>query len=212
MTTAKDDFSDNQTDTWASADVGGTWTTNGASANWDKAGGVGTVVVPAGNGYRAELTTTSVTDAVGLARASYAGADPTEMEIYVILRMTNADLYYCGGIVFDTDGDVHARINDKRGPTGGEEDVLVDTDLGVPYSPGDQWQWQFQAVGTTLRVKAWQIGTNPPAAWSATTTDSTHTVGYVGMRFVNQTGASVTVTVDDFVVNPGEAAILFGGL
>jgi hypothetical protein len=58
---------------------------------------------------------------------------------------------------------------------------------------GAAYTIHFRAVGPTLTANAWAATGSEPAGWMLTTTDTTFTAGYAGMRFLTQTGAA-TIT------------------
>jgi hypothetical protein len=57
------------------------------------------------------------------------------------------------------------------------------------------------ASPTTIRVKAWRLGTSEPAAWSLTTTSSNgpQVAGSLGIRTVNTTSADTTLSFDNLL-------------
>ncbi len=60
---------------------------------------------------------------------------------------------------------------------------------------GSLYTIHFRAVGSTLTANIWAASGSEPSGWMATTSDSTLTSGYCGMRFLTQSG---TATVTSF--------------
>jgi streptogramin lyase len=56
---------------------------------------------------------------------------------------------------------------------------------------GTAYSLRFSSIGTTLSAKVWPASTTEPAAWTATTTDSSLTSGRAGMRMQVPTGVTV---------------------
>jgi hypothetical protein len=54
----------------------------------------------------------------------------------------------------------------------------------------DTWYWvRFRANGTNLSLKVWADGGAEPGPWTVTTTDSTHTRGFTGLKKYAPTGS-----------------------
>jgi|GEM_PF-724748 len=53
---------------------------------------------------------------------------------------------------------------------------------------------RFNVSGTTLSAKAWKSGTTEPGNWMVTTTDSSLSSGYAGLRMYQQGGVTATIT------------------
>ncbi len=59
-------------------------------------------------------------------------------------------------------------------------------------SAGTPYNLRFRIVGTTLYAKAWPVGNSEPSGWMITTTDSSLTAGYAGLRAQTQGGSVVS--------------------
>lgn len=59
---------------------------------------------------------------------------------------------------------------------------------------GQSYTIDFSIVGTTLSANAWLTGTTEPSGWMVTTTDSSLTSGFCGLRIQMQNGAIATIT------------------
>ena len=66
----------------------------------------------------------------------------------------------------------------------------------VPFAAtaGTTYSLRFQAIGTTLNVKAWPSSSTEPTAWTITAADSSLTTGNCGLRMQLATGVTVTYT------------------
>lgn len=74
---------------------------------------------------------------------------------------------------FLADGSLSAALT--RTVSGAEATMATGVVAG-PHAAGDTWRIRVQASGTsptTIRAKVWRAGTNEPASWLVTTTDST---------------------------------------
>lgn len=63
---------------------------------------------------------------------------------------------------------------------------------------GSTYTLKFQAVGTTLQVKAWRAGEAEPTLWTLTHKDTTYASGLVGIRA--QLAANTRITISSFRV------------
>ncbi|MGH2496137.1 MAG: virginiamycin B lyase family protein [Ktedonobacteraceae bacterium] len=61
-------------------------------------------------------------------------------------------------------------------------------------SAGTSYTLRFSITGTTLAVKVWKTGTSEPANWMATATDSTFASGFCGLRILDQSGTTASIT------------------
>jgi hypothetical protein len=59
---------------------------------------------------------------------------------------------------------------------------------------GTSYSIRFRVVGTTLSAKVWATGAAEPAAWTVTTTDSSLTSGFDGIRVQLLSGINATFT------------------
>lgn len=201
----EDDFSDNQTDTWASADSGGTWTNAGGVANnFDKAGGLGTHTLTTTNAQRLSTlaTSTGITNArVDIQTSALAtGASLTGG---LVLRFTDSSNYYLARLEFTTGAAVILSIRELAA---GVETQLGTFTTAFTHVAGTEYRVRFEASGSTLRARAWLSGAREPSFWQVSVTDATIASGGVGLRSLAATGntnVNPVVSYDDFVVeNP----------
>jgi hypothetical protein len=59
---------------------------------------------------------------------------------------------------------------------------------------GTSYSIRFRIVGSTLSAKAWKTGATEPTAWTVTTTDTTFTSGFDGLRVQLQSGINAIFT------------------
>lgn len=202
---AQDDFSDNQTDTWGSADVGGTWTnTGGVAGNFDKTGGRGTHTLTTTNAQRLSSLTASVgisssvvdvqTSALATGAALCGG---------LVARYTDASNFYTARLAFNTDQTITLTI---RKVVAGVESQLGSFTLGPAHAATTDYRLRFELNSTTLRARAWFTGKAEPGFWQVSVTDSSLSSGGFGLRSIALTGntnASPVVSYDNYVVeNP----------
>ena len=91
-----------------------------------------------------------------------------------------------------------------RGQTDTASGLFADFDTGLAFTPGNSFVLRVQLQGaspTTIRVKAWRLGTSEPAAWSLTTTTSSgpQTAGSLGIRTVNTSTTTSTLPFDNLL-------------
>lgn len=203
---AKDDFSTNQTDTWGSADVGGTWTNvGGVSTNFDVAGGVGTHTLTSVNVSRRSLLTSPnadfdlycdiATDALATG-ASLTGA--------IMARYLDIDNMYLARLEFTTSATIVLTIRRWLTAT---ESVLGTYTTRLTHVAGTYVRVRFQGSGTALKARAWQVGALEPGLWDVEVTDSSLTAaGSIGCRSISAAGntnVNPIISYDNFdLVNP----------
>ncbi|CAM5790177.1 PKD domain-containing protein [Cellulomonas persica] len=212
VTLAADDFSVARTGGWGTADQGGTWTHAGSASSYSVASKTGRQVVTAGGSTRtSELasvasTETDLTTTVSVDKpATGSGAYVT-----VIGRKVGSSSY-------------SARL---RLLEGGAAQLGVAANSSTlkyvtypGYTTGDKVRIRVQVSGTaptTLRAKAWKLGTAEPTDWMVVATDSTAALqakGGIGVSTYlgsNATNAPFTsswsdlraTTTDDRTVTP----------
>lgn len=205
--TAEDDFSDTQSDTWGSADVGGSWTNTGGSAtDFDKTSGRGTHTLTSTNVARISTLAASLADcdmivdiqSSALATGSFqAGA--------LVARYTDANNLYMARLAFNTDQTITLTLRKRVASVETELDTFI---LGPVHAANTDIRLRFKIDGSSLYAMAW----NPssvvvPLAWQVEATDTAITAaGGVGVRSILNTGNTNTnplIRYDNFVVtNP----------
>lgn len=193
----QDTFTRTVVDGWGSADTGQAWTLDGAAADFDVDGSVGTIVGSSGAGQHAILGNFTDVDMVSRVRAS-----TLDGEISLTARwVSNTDRY-----TFEIDLDTGSQNLDIWRRVDGVATNLASTAFTFVV---DTWYWiRVQCMGSTLRMKAWTDGDPEPNDWSLSTVDTSHASGAVGCGAFNATGVK---GFDDFeILNirfTGEVAI-----
>jgi hypothetical protein len=202
-TIAQDTFSRTVSDAWGSADVGGSWSVlAGTAANFDVDGDTGTIVTPSKSGQRLiHLGSTSVRDVDAQVEITVPSLPASgNYFAYVVVRRQSGGAYYRIGAYVNPSGQVFL-----RGQTNTGTSLFPDANTGVQITGGETVVLRVQAEGaspTTIRAKAWELGTAEPGTWGATATSSTsglQVAGSVGIRTLNSSSAAVTLSFDDLL-------------
>jgi hypothetical protein len=173
---AADTFERTVTNAWGAADVGGAWLLRGPSADFDVAGGVGTIRIPASVASRAAtLTSVSALDAEVKATVATdkAASGWGQVPALVARRVANNTEY-------------HARLRFSGGQLrlglvkllGTSTEVALAPEqllTGLTHSPGAQFEMRLRVSGsnpTTVSARAWPEGAPEPSTWTVTATDS----------------------------------------
>jgi PKD repeat protein len=180
------------------ADVGGAYTTTSTS-RFSVGDGSARAVVPAGTTMQALLAGTSSSDTDITATARLAALPSGGSLFWSLIGRSAGGNDYRARLLVAPGGSVRLAL--QRGTTTLQEVVL----RGVTYSTGDALQVRLEAVGTaptTLRARAWKVGSAEPTTWQVAATDSTsglQAAGAVGFVVYLGSGAAnpVTVAVDD---------------
>lgn len=204
-TVGLDDFSRTLTNGWGAATTGGTWAVNDASG-FLVGNGVGTTVHQPGLTRRATLPITpsasmDVAVTLSLEKTAAGGAAAAG----AVVRQVGP-AFYQGRIRFLTNGACQLQLNE------GSSTVLANLDPvpGLSCTAGQRIRLRVQATGTsptTLRVKAWPVGTTEPAGWHLTATSTAAALqagGVVGIEgYVSgaTTNAPNSIRYDDFAAN-----------
>jgi PKD repeat protein len=198
---------------WGSADTGGAWTLRGSSSNFSVADGAG----------RIRMNTPGAGPGASLASVSAAGTDTsvrfsldkpaTGGGIYVDVigrRVGTTGQYFATARVTSTG----AVVLQAQRAVGSTETVLRQSTIsGLTYAAGQQLQVRLQVTGTaptTVRAKIWPAGTDEPADWQVSATDSTaglQVPGAVGLGVyasASATNTPVFASFDDLVVKPAD--------
>lgn len=203
---AMEDFSDAQTDTWASADVGGSWTNSGGVAgNYDKVSGRGTHTLTTTNAQRTSTLAVGFTDVDAIVDIQTSAlATGAALCGGIILRFTDTSNFYHARVAFATDQTIALSL---RATVAGVESQLVNFTTHLTHAANTDVRMRFEVKGSTLRAKLWDPLRREPEHWQVSTTDTSFTgSGGVGLRSIALTGntnVSPLVRFDNFVVlNP----------
>ncbi|WP_199424897.1 LamG-like jellyroll fold domain-containing protein [Actinotalea solisilvae] len=191
---------------WGTADVGGAWSTTGLATQASVDGQRGRHVVAANGTLTSSLAVASTSTDVGVVLDVDRVPDAGYAFVHVQGRRVAATDYYGARLRLAPDGTVQLHVTRGNGsPVAG---VVVPN---VVIAPGDRLQVRLQVTGTsptTLRAKAWEVGTAEPAGWQTTATDATASLqapGGVGLSsFLHGTATNgpLTVGFDDLRAAP----------
>jgi hypothetical protein len=100
-----------------------------------------------------------------------------------VLRWTNGNNWY------------KAYIDGANSIIQKEVNGLTTIVASVPFkaTAGTSYTIHFRVVGSTLTANVWASSGTEPPGWMVTTSDSSLTAGFCGMRFLTQ-GGTATVT------------------
>ncbi|MFZ4893545.1 PKD domain-containing protein [Plantibacter sp. Mn2098] len=190
---AKDTFARSVANGWGTADVGGPWAVDTASA-YSVASGSGLISTPVGVTRTVKLSPTPATDTEVQARVSFDKSSTGGGNYASIMgRVVGADNYAARVWIRNNQGVQLQLMN-------GNTTLKAANIDGLTYLPGTQLQVRFQAVGTSptqLKAKVWAIGSTEPAAWQLTATDtqaSLQVAGTIMLRsYISGTSTDGTV-------------------
>jgi len=203
---AKANFGTDVASGWGTADTGGAWTTSGSG--FSVSGGKGRLTLNAKDTRTAGLTTASARDVEGRIDL---GLDklPVGNQVHANYDLRKGtDGAYRLKVRFTDTGAVILNLCKLVGTT--ETSLVTKTVSGLTYAPGDSLRVAFQVSGdgttTSLKAKAWTVGTTEPSSWLASATDTESTLqdaGYVGFvgYATSITNGPVVVSVDNLSVN-----------
>ena len=207
---AADAFGRTVANGWGTAGTGGPWTRFGPAGLFNVSGGTGNMVMNAGSGPRVALDGVSATSSEATVKL---GLDKIGNGSGTFLSL--------GG---RTDGNNGYRTKVKIAPTGrvtlylvrvvngGETTIdAVTLPVGVTYAVGEQLQVRMRTEGTsptTVRARAWEVGTSEPSGWQVSGTDNTGSLqSAAGVSLVTYLSGSsgnapVVAEFDDLSVTP----------
>lgn len=206
---ATDAFGRTTTAGFGTADTGGAWTISGTAANFNVAGGVGTITTAAGVTRTASLKSVSssnvdLTAKISLDKAATGGG------VYVGLvgRQVGAEAY-TARLWFTAAGAVQVQI------LNGSTVVQAVTASGLTYVAGTQVQLRMQVTGTAspvVRARVWKTSDTEPTTWRvnspiAAPTQAMQGPGYIGVTSYVSASATTTpiiVSFDDLSANPAQ--------
>ncbi|MGG7465877.1 PKD domain-containing protein [Plantibacter sp. YIM 135347] len=197
---AQDRFERSVTAGLGSAETGGAWSLSGGNAPFSVGGGKASVDTPAGATRRGILGAATGTDSEVAATFSFSEITGTGVYASAIARRVGTDDYR-GRLWVRANGSVV--LQTMHGGTVLQQLVLP----GVTYTTGDKYTLRVQVTGsnpTTVKARAWKVGSTEPTTWQVTSTDTTAALqgaGAVGFEtYLGGTATkSVVVGVDDFL-------------
>ncbi len=183
-TIAQDTFQRANQSPWGTASDGHTW---GGDANnngsFSIAGNVGLASNAGSTTYSAVLGSTA-TNAEVYATLSISTFNSTNFG--VVLRWTDGNNWYKAYL------DGSNLIIQKK--VGGVASIMASTPFAA--TAGVAYTIHFRAVGSTLTANVWASSGSESSGWMVSTSDSSLSSGYCGIRFLTQTG---TLTVTAFL-------------
>lgn len=204
---AEDGFGRTVASGLGSAEVGGSWTTNGSG--FSVTGGRGVVSVPsAGKGPWAQLpavsaTAVDLTSSISMDRRVNSGA----AYVGTIGRRVGSSDYRLK-VKVDTNGTVSVYAVRQ---SGGETTLSSATLTGVTYTAGAVLNTRLQVTGTSptvIRGRVWLSTATEPSTWQVSASDGTaslQSAGAVGLFTYISSAATNSPWVfrfDDFVARP----------
>lgn len=170
-----DDFSRTTSGGWGSAQVGGAYSVNKASA-FSTANGAGTMSIPRpGASLTASLPSVSAADLTSSATIAIPTIPTKGNGVYagVQVRSTGSS-YYQANIRVGAGGSLGVSIIRVNGSTASQTTVGREVQVAKGLKAGASVQLQFQATGSDpvhLQARAWQVGAAQPG-WQLTADDS----------------------------------------
>jgi N-acetylneuraminic acid mutarotase len=207
---AQDSFTRTLSGAWGPADIGGTWSIlAGNATNFAVNGSKGTIVTPAGSVQQlAHLSAASVRDVDGRVETGFANAVTGKnsknngFSSFLVLRRQATGEHYRIGLYLAGTGKMFI-----RGQTNTGANIFADVSTGLTFASGDTFVLRVQAEGaspTTIRAKAWKVGTAEPSAWTVTATSTTAALqkaGTLGIGTINTSSAATTISFDNLRAN-----------
>lgn len=202
---ARDSFSRTLSDELGVAEVGGEWSTVGASAAYSVSDGAARIVLEQGSTRRAELTGVATNDADATIVIMTDKVPSGTPYLGVLGRAVGSAEYRCRLVI---EGGA-ARATITRADS---DDALTHLAASAPLfqvTAGEPVAVRCQAAGTAptmLRIKIWRAALGEPAAWTLTASDATaalQSTGTVGVHFyMGDSDGALRISLDDLLVRP----------
>lgn len=201
-----DDFGRTRTSGWGLSPFYGTWSNN--------SGGTLTDYPVTGSAAQCNPKSTNVAHIQTL-RDDLQGADVrircrlttapagAANSISVLSDYTTSSNHNRGRVTFNTTGALTAAVTVVNG---GTETVLATQSSVITGYVANQWIWvRLWRVGAALNMSLWADGNAEPGSPTVTAVDTTWTVGRVGIRCFNSTGATnnPTYELDELAILAG---------
>ncbi|MGH2755206.1 MAG: hypothetical protein ACRDLB_12360, partial [Actinomycetota bacterium] len=206
LVVATDAFSRTSASGWGTADVGGPWSVmDGVATDFTVNGQEGAITNPSGGADRIiQLSQTSALNADLQTLIRFPKVPSTGNYFSYALLRKNGGTYYRIGPYVNAQGDILL-----RGQTGTGSSVFTDVATGMTLNTGDVLALRIEIDGaspTSIKAKVWKVGTTEPSSWLVTTSNNAaglQTAGSIGLRTVNQSNSSATISFDDLnVIEP----------
>lgn len=180
-----DTFTRNETDTWGTSSSGQAWSTSGgAGADYDVVATYGAHTLATVNVSRRSFFSFTYADAgvdvdvttSALATGGFLSGGPT-------LRYADSDNLYVARLEFTTANAIVLSIRERVAAV---ETQLGTATLDATHVAGTFVRVRFEVSGTTLRAKAWVVGTYEPGGWMIEVTDSSLSgSSFAGVRSIS---------------------------
>jgi hypothetical protein len=204
-----DQFSRTLSDSWGSAPMGGTYTTEGSTADFDVNGAAGTMRVARGAMRAAYLPAVAAldVDTTFRARMDKVPTGGSSFAYFVARRPKGSTDEYRLKVRVAPTGVVYVQAT--KVVVNKEVGLATEVNTGVKYAAGGDLWVRAQVVGTspvTLGVKVWSSGEAEPSAWHYSFSDLSSALtgaGGAGLRaYVSQstTNGPILFTFDDWTV------------
>ncbi len=197
---ASDDFGRTVAAGWGTADLGGTWTVNGSTANASVSGGTGMLrMATAGAGPSIYMSTLSSSDTdllttFALDKVPVGGTSGVDQGLQVRRIAGVGD--YRAKVRFLPGGAVRLGLY-ATNAAGTQTPVVAEATVpGLVYTAGTQLDLRVRATGTSptqLKARIWRHVDAEPATWNAQGSDSTAALQVAGsVGFHSYLASSVT--------------------
>lgn len=182
---------------WGSTSTGYPYTLTSPATDYGVSGGVATHTVTSAGSFRRSrvpLASLSVADQNILVEwscplATGASLEPANMS----LRQQDTSNDYLLRVLVTTSNAVQVAIfRNFTGTAGGTTMINNTTIPGLVYTAATHWYTRYQAIGSTIRIRVWQVGTTEPAIWHGSVRDRTFTTGGWGLRSGRSSGNTNT--------------------
>ncbi|HXB14063.1 MAG TPA: DUF1565 domain-containing protein, partial [Bacteroidia bacterium] len=191
-TYASDSFARSDTGSWGSADIGGAYTLQGTTTNYNVDGSEGTMAVQgAGVASTDEAWLGSVSEQdVEIVAKVAINKVPTGDNgfIYLVARHQPSNNEYRARLRVSTGGGIFVGAVHVTAITSGSDTLIGSESASLGTYTANTYYWvDMQVQGTnptTINIRAWKDGTTEPSTWNYTGTDSTaalQTTGTVGL-------------------------------
>ncbi|MFD4699772.1 NlpC/P60 family protein [Streptomyces niveus] len=203
-----DEFTRTTTSGFGMSPGGGNWSQSGSAALYIVPGGVGQISCDVANTSRHTTIVDLLTDVDVTAKVTITDAPAgATASIGISLGYTDTNNSNRARLLVTTAGVVQLAL--EKEVAGTVTALGAATQIGTGFAAGDWWRIRVERAGSTLRCRAWKDGTDEPATWLHSVTDTANPVGRVGFRALASTGSTGlprVIQVDDLQVISGSWA------
>ncbi|MFC8462973.1 hypothetical protein [Streptomyces sp. NPDC057250] len=207
----EDSFTRSETSGWGTAESGQPWTRAGGNASdFLVTGGAGVQSATARGVLRATTVPIAVAD-VDLRTDLSMSAAPTtaHAEIFLMARRLSSADYYSARLLVAAGGALTLTL--RRMVANTETDIATYA-TGLVLTGGTWYTLRFAVQGSSLSAKVWPRGSDEPALWQATATDTSLPLpGLAGPRTIltalTTNALPVNFLFDNFQSTPQQATV-----